>query len=75
MRECALTREKKPVGELIRFVVGPDDGLVPDTDAKAEGRGVWVTLGQKSVAEAVRKKGFCAQPQGARFRCPRICRG
>jgi hypothetical protein len=58
MRECALTRESKPVGEMLRFVVGPDDGIVPDTDAKAEGRGVWITLGEKSVAEAVRKKAF-----------------
>jgi predicted RNA-binding protein YlxR (DUF448 family) len=58
MRECALTRESKPVSEMLRFVVGPDDLLVPDTDAKAEGRGVWVTLGEKAVAEAVKKKAF-----------------
>jgi len=58
MRECALTRESKPVAELLRFVVGPDEVIVPDTDAKAEGRGVWVTLGEKAVAEAVKKKAF-----------------
>jgi predicted RNA-binding protein YlxR (DUF448 family) len=58
MRECALTREKKPVDEMLRFVVGPDEAIVPDTDAKAEGRGVWITLGEKSVAEAVRRKAF-----------------
>jgi uncharacterized protein len=57
-RQCALTREVKPVEELIRFVVSPDGELVPDTDARAEGRGVWVTLGEKAVAEAVRKKAF-----------------
>jgi predicted RNA-binding protein YlxR (DUF448 family) len=57
-RQCALTREVRPVADLIRFVVSPDGGLVPDTDAKAEGRGVWITLGQKHVAEAVRKKAF-----------------
>jgi predicted RNA-binding protein YlxR (DUF448 family) len=57
-RECALTRESKPVGELIRFVVGPDDVLVPDVDAKAEGRGVWVTATMDAVAEAVKKKAF-----------------
>jgi predicted RNA-binding protein YlxR (DUF448 family) len=43
---------------MLRFVVGPDDQLVPDTDAKAEGRGVWVSLGEKLVAEAVKKKAF-----------------
>jgi predicted RNA-binding protein YlxR (DUF448 family) len=65
MRECALTRESKPVADLIRFAVGPDDILVPDTDAKAEGRGVWVTLGQAAVAEAVRKKAFSRSLKGA----------
>jgi predicted RNA-binding protein YlxR (DUF448 family) len=57
-RQCALTREVKPVADLIRFVVSPDGELVPDTDAKAEGRGVWISLGEKHVAEAVKKKAF-----------------
>lgn len=57
-RRCALTHEVKPAAELIRFVVGPDDVLVPDTDAKAEGRGVWISLGARNVAEAIRKKAF-----------------
>lgn len=57
-RLCALTRETRPVDELIRFVVSPDGELVPDTDAKAEGRGVWISLGEKAVAEAVRRKAF-----------------
>jgi predicted RNA-binding protein YlxR (DUF448 family) len=57
-RQCALTREVKPVADLIRFVVSPDGELVPDTDARAEGRGVWITLGDKAVSEAVKKKAF-----------------
>jgi predicted RNA-binding protein YlxR (DUF448 family) len=57
-RRCALTHEVKPAADLIRFVVGPDDVLVPDTDARAEGRGVWISLGEKLVAEAVKKKAF-----------------
>jgi predicted RNA-binding protein YlxR (DUF448 family) len=58
VRQCCLTREHRPTAELIRFVVGPDGTLVPDTDAKAEGRGVWVTLSQGSVTEAIRRKAF-----------------
>lgn len=58
MRMCALTRAEKPVAELIRFVLGPDGVLVPDTDAKAEGRGVWISLNGQLVAEAVKKKVF-----------------
>ena len=57
-RECALTRETKSVEDLVRFVVAPDGSIFPDVDAKAEGRGVWVTLGHKEVAEAVKKKAF-----------------
>ena len=46
------------MGELVRFVVGPDDLIVPDTDAKAEGRGVWISLGQNQVAAAQKKNAF-----------------
>jgi len=65
MRECALTRQAMPVGDLIRFVVGPDEAIVTGTGAKAEGRGVWVTLGEKAVAEAVRRKAFARSLKGA----------
>ncbi|WP_108396810.1 RNA-binding protein [Devosia submarina] len=57
-RMCALTRAEKPVAELIRFVLGPDGVVVPDTEAKAEGRGVWLSLNRELVAEAVKKKVF-----------------
>jgi predicted RNA-binding protein YlxR (DUF448 family) len=57
-RTCCLTREVRPAGELIRFVVSPDGTLWPDVDARAEGRGVWVTATAAAVAEAVRKKAF-----------------
>ena len=57
-RLCALTREVRPIADLIRFVVSPDGELVPDTDARAEGRGVWISLGAKNVAEAQKKKAF-----------------
>jgi predicted RNA-binding protein YlxR (DUF448 family) len=53
-----LTRTEKPVEALVRFAVGPDDVLVPDVDARAEGRGVWITLSRDAVAEAVKKKAF-----------------
>jgi hypothetical protein len=58
VRQCCLTRTERPVADLIRFVVGPDGALWPDVDAKAEGRGVWVTASRASVAEAVKKKAF-----------------
>lgn len=56
MRECALSRESRPVNEMIRFVLSPEGVLTPDIDAKAPGRGVWVTAERTAVEEAVRKK-------------------
>ncbi|HEY4199494.1 MAG TPA: RNA-binding protein [Devosiaceae bacterium] len=65
VRQCALTREEKPIAELIRFVVGPDERVVPDVDAKAEGRGVWITLSADMVREAVKKKAFAKSLKAA----------
>lgn len=58
MRQCCLTREEKPVAELLRFALSPDNDLVPDVDGKAPGRGAWVTLSEVAVNEAVAKKAF-----------------
>lgn len=57
-RQCALTREVKPVADLVRFVVGPDGTIWPDIDAKAEGRGVWITLNESAVRAAQKKNVF-----------------
>lgn len=57
-RQCALTREVLPVGDLIRFVLGPDDVIWPDVDEKAEGRGVWITLSEEVVRRAAKKNVF-----------------
>jgi uncharacterized protein len=56
-RFCAVSREVKPVADLIRFVVGPD-GVVPDLKRKLPGRGIWVTASRAAVAEAVKRKTF-----------------
>ena len=42
-RTCALTRDLKPVSEMIRFVVGPAGEAVPDIKRKLPGRGIWIT--------------------------------
>ncbi|MET0867165.1 MAG: RNA-binding protein [Pseudorhodoplanes sp.] len=56
-RLCIATRSVRPVGDLIRFVAGPD-GLVPDLKRKLPGRGVWVTARRQSVLDAVRRGAF-----------------
>jgi predicted RNA-binding protein YlxR (DUF448 family) len=56
-RLCVATRAVRPVGDLIRFVAGPE-GLVPDLKRKLPGRGVWVTARRQSVVEAVKRGAF-----------------
>ena len=57
-RTCALTREVKPVSELIRFVVGPDGAVVPDLKRKLPGRGLWVTGTRSAIEQAVKRNVF-----------------
>ena len=58
LRTCVVTRAERPPDELIRFVVGPDGGVVPDLARRLPGRGVWVTLDAAAVATAVKTKAF-----------------
>jgi uncharacterized protein len=57
-RLCVATRQLRPVGALIRFVVGPDGAVVPDLKRRLPGRGVWITARRNIVAEAVRRRAF-----------------
>jgi predicted RNA-binding protein YlxR (DUF448 family) len=57
-RHCALTRELKPVDEMIRFVVGPAGEVVPDVKRKLPGRGIWITGSRAAVEEAVKRHVF-----------------
>ena len=58
MRMCAVSREVRPIDELIRFVVSPEGQIVPDLKRKLPGRGMWITASREVVAEAVRRHQF-----------------
>ena len=58
MRMCAVTREVRPIDELIRFVVAPTGEVIPDLKRKLPGRGLWVQASRRTVAEAVRRHQF-----------------
>src|SRR5262244_1987819 len=57
-RLCVATRQVRPVGELIRFVIGPDGAVVPDLKRRRPGRGVWITARHRIIEEAVRRRAF-----------------
>jgi predicted RNA-binding protein YlxR (DUF448 family) len=57
-RSCIVTREALEKDRLIRFVLGPDNAIVPDLSENLPGRGYWVTASRKVLTEAVKKNAF-----------------
>jgi predicted RNA-binding protein YlxR (DUF448 family) len=58
VRMCAVTRQVRPIDDLIRFVVTPTGEVIPDLKRKLPGRGLWVSASRQAVAEAVRRNQF-----------------
>ena len=58
VRMCAVSRDVRPIDELIRFVVAPSGEVVADLKRKLPGRGLWVSASRRMVAEAVRRHQF-----------------
>ena len=57
-RKCVVTGKSQDKTTLIRFVLGPEQQVVPDIANKLPGRGVWITAKQDKVQEAVKQKAF-----------------
>lgn len=56
-RKCIVTGEVQPKAGLIRFVIGPDNQVVPDILGKLPGRGIYVTA-DRTILEQARKGQF-----------------
>ncbi len=52
-RRCLVCREVAPKEEMIRFVCGPAEEIVPDVAGKLGGRGLWVHSRREEVEKAV----------------------
>lgn len=57
-RKCLVTGELHPKSDLIRFVAGPDETVVPDIAAKLPGRGFYVSADRATLEKAVAKNLF-----------------
>jgi uncharacterized protein len=57
-RRCIATGDVLAKSELIRFVVGPENRIVPDIAGKLPGRGIWVSAEKAALEKAVLKKLF-----------------
>jgi len=58
IRTCIVERARKERPFLLRFVLSPQDSVVPDIKGNLPGRGVWVTANKETVAEAVKRRAF-----------------
>jgi predicted RNA-binding protein YlxR (DUF448 family) len=57
-RRCIATRTPQDRDSLVRFVIGPDDRLVPDPDARLPGRGLWLSADAESFKRALSRNLF-----------------
>lgn len=58
LRTCLVTGETLPKTVLIRFVVSPDNMVIPDLSQNLPGRGLWVKATYAAIAEAAKKNPF-----------------
>jgi predicted RNA-binding protein YlxR (DUF448 family) len=58
IRTCIVDRERKEKPSLLRFVLSPQEEVVPDVKGNLPGRGVWVTAKNQIVADAVKRRAF-----------------
>ena len=63
-RRCIATGESLPIARLVRFVVGPDNVLVPDIDGRLPGRGLWLSAERGMIETAASKRMFAKAARG-----------
>jgi len=63
-RSCIACRAVKDKGELLRFVISPENELVPDLLAKLPGRGAYTCMNSVCMKKALKNKQF-----NRAFRC------
>lgn len=58
VRSCIVTRVKMAPEAMLRFVLGPDDTVVPDILRRLPGRGAWTVLSSAVVERAMQRQAF-----------------
>ncbi|WP_240655181.1 RNA-binding protein [Rhodovarius crocodyli] len=64
LRRCLATREVLPKEAMIRFVVGPENQVVPDLTGRLPGRGMWLKADARALETALKKGGFSRAAKG-----------
>lgn len=58
LRRCIVSGTVQRKDRMVRFVVGPDNQVVPDLEETLPGRGLWLTAEAELVEKAVTKNAF-----------------
>jgi predicted RNA-binding protein YlxR (DUF448 family) len=69
LRRCIVTRLQFPRDRMIRFVIGPDNTLIPDLSARLPGRGIWLSA-RGDVLETARTKGAFSKAARSKVALP-----
>ena len=69
LRRCIATGEVQAPEAMVRFVVGPDNVIVPDIAHKLPGRGCWVTSNREAIVRACERGSFAKAAKSA-VSCP-----
>ena len=57
-RRCIASGESRPIAQLVRFVVGPEDTIFPDIAQRLPGRGLWLSADRAMIETAATKRLF-----------------
>jgi uncharacterized protein len=57
-RRCIATGAQLPLSQMIRFVIGPDNSVVPDLKGVLPGRGIWLSADRISIKTACKRNLF-----------------
>ena len=69
VRRCIVSGELLVKEEMVRFVVGPGNEIVPDIQARLPGRGIWLSA-KRTVVETACKKNLFAKAARRSVRLP-----
>ena len=58
LRRCVVSNRRMPKTELVRFVVGPDNIVVPDVAGRLPGRGIWLSADRNVIKTACARNLF-----------------
>ena len=57
-RRCIVSNQCKPVADMVRFVIAPDNSVVPDITGRLPGRGIWLSADRIAIKTACARNLF-----------------